>query len=295
VIADSTIAIVGLGLMGGSLARAVSARGARVLGYDQNVAHLDQAMRDGVVHEALDRDLNGMAAADVVVLALPVDATCRTLPTLARRATTTQLLMDLASTKRSVVACAESAGVGVRFVGAHPLTGSHRSGWSAGRASLFDSARVFLCPTSRTVPEALQLAELFWRELHAHTEALDPYEHDEEMAWSSHLPHIMSSALAVTLRDAGIPRSALGPGGRDVTRLAGSSTAMWSAIAADNADAIVQALAAYEAQLRAFREAIASRGDEMTRTLLDAGREWFDGEVGGETQKRDERKRPDRS
>jgi len=283
VIADSTIAVVGLGLMGGSLARAVSARGARVLGYDQNGAHLDHALRDGVVHEALERDLKGMEAADVVVLALPVDATCRTLPVLARRAATARLLMDLASTKRSVVACAESAGVGEQFVGAHPLTGSHRSGWSAGRASLFESARVFLCPTSRTTPAAVLLAEQFWRELHAHTEALDPCDHDEEMAWSSHLPHLMSSALAVTLRDAGIPRSALGPGGRDMTRLAGSSTAMWSAIAADNADAIVQALSAYEAQLRALREAIATRGEEKTRTLLDEGREWFDGEMGGET------------
>lgn len=276
-IADSTLAIVGLGLMGGSLARAAATRGARVLGYDRNVEHLEHALRDGAVHAALDRDLNGIEDADVVVLALPVDATCATLPLLARRAPNATLLMDLASTKRSVVACAEAAGVGERFVGAHPLTGSHRSGWSAGRASLFESAQVFLCPTSRTTEQALRLAEQFWRELHAHTEALDACTHDEELAWSSHLPHIMASALAVTLDDAGIPRSALGPGGRDVTRLAGSSTAMWSAIAADNADAIVHALMAYEAQLRIFREAIVSRNSEMTRTLLDAGREWFDG------------------
>ncbi len=274
-IADSTIAIVGLGLMGGSLARAVSARGARVLGYDRNAEHLDQAMREGVVHAALGDDLAGLEDADVVVLGLPVDATCRMLPLLARRATRARLLMDLASTKRSVVACAESAGVGERFVGAHPLTGSHLSGFSAARGSLFEGARVFLCPTATTSAVALRLAEQLWSSLHACTEALDARVHDDEMAWSSHLPHIVASALAATLDEAGISRSALGPGGRDMTRLAGSSTDVWGAIVADNASAITSALLAYEGRLRAFREAIAGRDVAATRVLLEAGREWF--------------------
>lgn len=275
-IADSTIAIVGLGLMGGSLARAVSARGARVLGYDRNAEHLDQAMREGVVHAALGDDLAGLEDADVVVLGLPVDATCRMLPLLARRATRARLLMDLASTKRSVVACAESAGVGDRFVGAHPLAGSHRSGWSAAHDSLFDGARIFLCPTSGTTAAALRLAEQLWSSLDACTEALDAREHDIEMAWSSHLPHVIASALAGTLDDAGIARSALGPGGRDMTRLAGSSTDMWSAIVADNAEAITTALLAYEGRLRALRDAIATRDEPTTRALFDAGRAWFE-------------------
>ena len=273
---DSTIAIIGLGLMGGSLARAVAARGARVLGHDGNIEHLEQAMREGVVHAALGRDLTGLEDADVVVLALPVDATCHALPQVAARATKARLLMDLASTKRSVVRCAESAGAGERFVGAHPLAGSHRSGWSAARASLFDGARVFLCPTARTTPDALRLAEQLWQQLHAHTEALDACTHDDEMAWCSHLPHFVSSALASTLEEAGIPRAALGSGGRDMTRLAGSSTAMWSAIAADNAEAITAALLAYEERLRTFREAIASRDAVATRALLESGRQWFE-------------------
>jgi prephenate dehydrogenase len=276
VIADSRIAIIGLGLMGGSLARAVASRGAQVLAYDRNAEHLEQAIQAGVVHRALDHDLSGLAEADVVVLALPVDATCLALPVLARQATKARLLMDLASTKRSVVACAESAGVGERFVGAHPLTGSHRSGFGAAREALFTDARVFLCRTALTSAAALRMAERFWSALGARTEARDACVHDEEMSWSSHLPHIMASALACTLRDAGIPRTALGPGGRDMTRLAGSSTAMWSAIASDNAEAITRALLAYEETLRAFREAIAARDGPATRSLLDAGREWFE-------------------
>lgn len=275
-IADSTIAVVGLGLMGGSLAQAVATRGARVLGYDRNADYLDQAMREGAVHVALGRDLGGLEDADVVVLALPVDATCLAMPMLARRATKARLLMDLASTKRSVVACAESAGVGERFVGAHPLAGSHRSGFGAARGSLFERARVFLCPTSSTSTAALRLAEQLWRSLDARTEALDARDHDDEMAWTSHLPHVVASALAGALGEAGIARSALGPGGRDMTRLAGSSTDVWGAIVADNASAIVPALEAFEARLRALRAAIATRDDSATRELLDAGRRWFE-------------------
>jgi prephenate dehydrogenase len=276
VIADSTIAVVGLGLMGGSFARAVALRGARVVAYDRNAEHLEQAMRDGVVSASLDRDLGGLEEADVVILALPVDVTCLTLPVLARRATKAQLLMDLASTKRSVVSCAEAAGVGDRFVGAHPLAGSHRSGWTAARASLFDEARVFLCPTPTTSQMALRMAEQLWHALRARTVALDAEAHDIEMAWCSHLPHFVASALAATLTDAGLPRSALGSGGRDMTRLAGSSTAMWAAIAADNAEAITEALSSFEERLRELRAAITCRDATRTRALLERGRDWFE-------------------
>jgi prephenate dehydrogenase len=202
------------------------------------------------------------------------------LPRLAPRLARARLVMDVASTKRTIVAAAEKTGIGTRYVGAHPLTGSHRSGWGASRASLFEDARVFLCPTAATTPATLQLAESFWRELRAGTELLDAARHDDEMAWRSHLPHLLSSALAVTLRDAGVRRSALGPGGRDMTRLAGGSAAMWSAIVTDNASAIAEAIAACEEQLRALRQALRQGDVETTRAFLQAGSDWFDGEPG---------------
>ena len=206
------VAIVGLGLIGGSLARALAARDVRVLGYDSAPDSLDAAEGEGIVQERLGAQLDGIETADVVVIALPVDATLAALPRMAPRLGESRLVMDVASTKRSIVAAAESAGIGARFIGAHPLTGSHRSGWRASRATLFDEARVFLCPTSTSTPDALQLAETFWRGLRAGVEVLDAATHDEQMAWRSHLPHVLSVALALTLRDAGIQRSALGPG-----------------------------------------------------------------------------------
>ena len=277
-IPDTRIAVIGLGLMGGSVARALHVRGARVLGYDRDGTQLDAAMREGVVHEALGSDLSGLASAEVVVLGLPVDATIAMLPCVAARLRDARLVMDLGSTKRSIVAAAEAAGVGARFVGSHPLTGSHRSGWGASRGSLFEDARVFLCPAPGTTPATLQLAESFWRELRAGVEVIDAAEHDDQMAWRSHLPHLLSSALAVTLRDAGVRRSALGPGGRDMTRLAGGAPSMWSPIVDDNAQAIVEALGACETRLRAFREALVAGDRVATRHFLESGVEWFDGE-----------------
>jgi prephenate dehydrogenase len=277
-IPDTRIAVIGLGLMGGSIARALHVRGVRVLGYDRDGTQLDAAVREGVVHEPMSSELEGIASAEVVILALPVDATITMLRCIAPRADGARLVMDVASTKGSIVAAADDCGIGSRFVGAHPLTGSHRRGWGASRASLFEDARVFLCPTRNTSPEALELATSLWRELRAGVELLDAAVHDEQMAWRSHLPHILSSALAVTLRDAGVRRSALGPGGRDMTRLAGGSTTMWSPIVADNASAIADALRACEARLRAFRESL-ERGDgEATNAFLLSAVEWFDGE-----------------
>ena len=271
------VAIVGLGLIGGSLARALAERDVRVLGYDSAPDSLDAAEGEGIVHQRLGAQLAGIEAADVVVLALPVDATLALLPRLAPRLARTRLVMDVASTKRSIVAAAEGAGLGARFVGAHPLTGSHRSGWRASRAGLFDEARVFLCPTSTTEAGVLQLAEDFWRGLRAGVEVLDAAIHDEQMAWRSHLPHVLSTALALTLRDMGIQRSALGPGGRDMTRLAGGSPSLWMSIVEDNGTSLAAAVGAMEERLRVFRVSLEHHDSTATHEFLANAREWFDG------------------
>ena len=136
-IPDTRVAVIGLGLMGGSLARALAARGVRVLGYDSNWDHLAAAVREGVVHEELDSGLAGLETAEVVLLAVPVSATVSLLSRIAPWVRTARLIMDVASTKRTIIAAAETAGIGACYVGAHPLTGSHRSGWGASRASGF--------------------------------------------------------------------------------------------------------------------------------------------------------------
>jgi prephenate dehydrogenase len=271
------VSVVGLGLMGGSLARALAARGVEVVGYDRDDDSLRAAVAEGIVHEPLDDTLAGVERSEVVVLATPVGTTAALLTKLAPRLAAPALVMDVASTKRTIIAAAEAAGLGPRYVGAHPLTGSHRSGWGASRASLFEEARVFLCPSATTTPQALRLAESFWRSLRAGVEVLDAAVHDEQMAWRSHLPQAVSTTLALTLRQANVSRSALGPGGRDVTRLAGGDPDLWTGIMGDNAPAILEALAAMEEQIRLFRERLAA-GEDGVRECFADGRDWFDGE-----------------
>ena len=261
------VSVVGLGLIGGSLARALAARGVWVIGYDRDRSSLDAAVTEGIVHEALDDTLTGVERADVVVLATPVAATANLLTRLGNRLTGPSLIMDVASTKKRIVAAAEAAGLGPRYVGAHPLTGSHRSGWGASRAGLFDEARVFLCPSPSTTPETLR----------AGVEVLDAAAHDEQMAWRSHLPQMVSTALALTLRQANVSRSALGPGGRDMTRLAGGDPDLWTGIVGDNAPAILEALDAMVDQLRLVRERLAA-GEDGVRECFADGRDWFDGQ-----------------
>jgi prephenate dehydrogenase len=123
----------------------------------------------------------------------------------------------------------------------------------------------------------LRLAESFWRSLRAGVEVLDAETHDAQMAWRSHLPQAVSTALALTLRQANVPRSALGPGGRDMTRLAGGDPDLWTGIVGDNAPAILEALAAMEVQLHLFRERLAAGEDGVRECFVD-GRDWFDGE-----------------
>ena len=135
-------AVIGLGLIGGSLARELAARGTRVSAYDHDASQLDAAMRDGVVSAALDASLAGLSACQLVVVALPVDAAVEILRRVAKHARGARLVTDVGSTKGSVIREAESLRFAERFVGSHPMAGDHRSGWAASREGLFVAAPV---------------------------------------------------------------------------------------------------------------------------------------------------------
>jgi prephenate dehydrogenase len=269
-------AIIGLGLVGGSLARDLAAQGVRVSAYDVNTEHLVGACRDGVVHKMLDETLNDLGDSDVVIVAVPVDAAIHVLRQLAPHAANAKLITDVGSTKAKIVATASEIGLGDRFVGSHPMAGGHRSGWSASRGGLFAEAPVYLCPTPEVTGDARQLADYFWRLTGARPSWMDADHHDRQLAWTSHLPHVVSTALALALSRAEVGRSDLGPGGRDITRLAGSSPDVWTAILRDNAAAIDSALAAAEAEIATFRQALARSDADALHERFSAARLWFD-------------------
>ena len=267
-----TAAIIGLGLIGGSLARDLTARGVRVFALDRDNGALRAAMEEGIAEPALWDE-----PVDVIILALPVRAALEVLPRVVGKMDGVRLVTDAGSTKRSIVSAAEALGIGDRFVGSHPLAGNHRSGWDASRAGLFSGARVFLSATPSTSDEAMRLANALWTMAGARPEAVDAAEHDRRLAWTSHLPQLVSSALGAALAEQGIARAELGPGGRDVTRLAGSSPEMWADIAADNADELVPALRAVEEQLRTLRHRIEHGYHAPLRDLLAQARKWHGG------------------
>jgi prephenate dehydrogenase len=269
------VAIVGLGFVGGSLARDLARRGTTVLGFDRSEAVLRAARRSGVVTRALDATLAGVAGADVFVLAVPVTDAPRLLLAARPHLKNVGLITDVGSTKRSLVRAAERLGLGARFVGAHPLAGGHRSGWAASRAGLFHGAQVLLCPSFITVPESVERARAFWRSVGAEPALMEADEHDARMALLSHLPQVTSTLLAALLAEARIRREDLGPGGRDATRLAGSSPAMWTAIALDNAAHVTRAIAACERKLATVRRAIRRRDAAAVNAFFEAGNRWF--------------------
>jgi prephenate dehydrogenase len=272
-----SVAIVGLGLIGGSLARDLAGQGIRVLGWDADADALRAAVAEGVVHYPLSEDLADVDQADAVVLAVPVLAAANVLRRLKPHLGGVRLITDVGSTKSSIVRAAQELGLGTRFVGSHPLAGDHRSGWEASRTGLFDGARVFLCRTRSTGDEAMRLAAALWTGVGGRPEEMDADRHDVRLAWTSHLPQLVSTALALSIYQTGTPRTELGPGGRDVTRLAGSDPDVWIDIVIDNADALSSALAMMAGRLAGLQRAILSGDRDDLRRLFTRAREWHGG------------------
>jgi prephenate dehydrogenase len=270
-------AVIGLGLVGGSIARDLAARGVSVSAYDADATHLAAAIRTNVIQSALDETLSGVQAADIVIIATPVDAAPSVLQRIAPLARRARLFMDVGSTKSRIVAAAQQLGVGNRFIGAHPMAGDHRSGWNASRAGLFIDAPVYLCPPRDATADSMDLARAFWIELGARPERMSAEQHDQKLAWTSHLPHMVSMTLALALARAGVERSDLGPGGRDVTRLAGSSPEMWTAIALENASALERALRQTEREIATLCASIRRADQSDLRGRFEAARAWYEG------------------
>jgi len=263
-----TVAIVGLGLIGGSLARDLAARGVRVLAFDNNAAALRGAVEEGVVAAALPQPIGNLEAVDVLVIATPVDVATGILVETAVRLPPHAIITDVCSTKHTLERAAIELGLGSRFVGGHPLAGDVCSGWTASREGLFAGAPVYLCPTPQTGDDAMRVVRELWAGIGAVPEIMAAADHDHLLASTSHLPQFTATALARVLKGAGIPFSRLGPGGRDMTRLAGSSSEVWTAIALDNRLAITSAVRRLEAELVRLRSALEAQDAEAVRRFL---------------------------
>lgn len=257
------LVVVGLGLIGGSFAKGLRERGLcrEVVGVDLDAESRRLAVQLGVV----DRCESDLAAAcqgaDVIQLAVPILAMERVLAQLAALDLGNAVLTDVGSAKGNVVRAARLAfsGKAVRLVPGHPIAGSEQSGVEAANAELFRRHKVILTPCEHSDEAALALVEGLWRELGADVEAMEVEHHDQVLAATSHLPHLLAFTLVDSLakrsENLEIFRYAAG-GFRDFTRIAGSDPVMWHDIFLANREAVLRTLDTFRDDLDALRDAV---------------------------------------
>lgn len=273
----SHLAIVGLGLMGGSMALALRPHVDRITGIDPSPDTRDYACRAGMVDVATDDLKAGVSEADVVVLAAPV----RAILTMVRNRIgaylrMNTLLIDIGSTKEDICNAMGVLPIGVQAVGGHPMTGKEQSGCEASEATLFLNRPFVLCPTRRTTPAARLRALGFVEALGAVAIEMDAHRHDRVVAAISHLPYLLSAALVATVAqeaDADDAVWALAAGGfRDMSRLAGQDVRMMGDILSTNTQAVATLLAYFRMQLAMMEAMLISQDEQKLAERLTPAR-----------------------
>jgi prephenate dehydrogenase len=261
-----TVAIVGVGLIGGSIGLALRSRelASGVIGVGRDQATLDLAVRLGAIDRGTTDLEAGVAEADVVVVCTPVSRIAEDVRRAAEAAPGHVLVTDAGSSKRQIVEAVErqphSAAV---FVGAHPVAGSERRGVNHARADLFEDRVCVLTPTARTRPDRGRRAHGFWASLGCRVLEMAPAEHDEVLAYTSHLPHALAAALASSVPADWLPLAA--GAYRDCTRVAAADTGLWTAIFRDNRGPLLKALGTVQECLDAFKYALMTDDEEAIR------------------------------
>ncbi|MFM9982336.1 MAG: prephenate dehydrogenase [Burkholderiales bacterium] len=283
------VAVIGVGLIGGSFALGLKAKGAcrTVIGVGRDPANMQVALERGIVDEVQTDAAVAVKGADLVLVATPVAQFpalfARILPSLSPDA----LVMDAGSTKQDVVAAARAA-LGARiaqFVPAHPIAGAEHSGAAAAKADLFNGKRVVLAPLAENATTSVEAVAAAWEACGARTFRMSPAEHDAVFAAVSHLPHVLAYALVHEFAGRGNSAQLFGyaaGGFRDFTRIASSHPEMWRDICTANREALLVELDRYIAKLHALREPIAA-GDgaaleQVFQEARSARNRWLAGE-----------------
>ena len=267
------LAIVGVGLLGGSLAKAARAHGIarQIVGVGRDPGRLQPAVRDGTLDRITTDVAEGVVGADRIVLAAPVLANEALLARVWPAAPAGAVVTDVGSTKAGIVAAAErlaAAGPGVQFVGSHPMAGSERSGYGEARADLFAGATVVVTPTETSAPAAVKGVTELWAALGARVVTLDPATHDRAVAAISHLPHVVAWALVdAVVRFEPDALAIAARGFKDTTRIAASDPEVWREILLDNRAAVTAGVAAFRRALDDLEGLMAS-GDGAALTAF---------------------------
>lgn len=260
------VSIIGVGLIGGSLGMAIKKRklAHEVHGFSQSQSTLGQALK----LQALDRvstDIRHVVAqADIVIVATPVKTIVSLLEAIDKHVRRGCVVTDVGSSKAYIVDAAQKLSNPPFFVGGHPLAGSERKGVAHGHADLFENSECILTPTAVTHKVALDRVRQLWTAVGARVKEMDPGQHDEALAFISHLPHLAAFGLINALPQELVHMAPQGL--KDTTRIASSSPEMWSDIALTNVKPVLKALDEYVRALSSIRKAII---DEDAKNLIE--------------------------
>jgi len=269
-----TVAIVGVGLIGGSIGLALRQRNLaqKIIGVGRRQASLDIARKVGAIDHGVTSLANGVAQAQLIIIATPVDTIAERVVQVAAICPPTSLITDVGSTKEAIVAAVDaglaSRRSGPRFVGSHPLAGDHRTGPEHARADLFDGRTVVVTPTELTRTAAMTEVSGFWQAMGAIVQSMPPARHDAALAITSHLPHLAAVALTATTPNEFLHLTA--SGWRDTTRIAGGDPKLWQAILTTNRQHVLDALDVMGQTLGNIRESLEQGDYESLLSILEA-------------------------
>ncbi len=267
------VAIVGTGLIGGSMAIALREKGlaSRIVGVEAHEVHASRALERGLV-DAVQPLADAVAGAQLVILAVPVAEVTRILPGVLDLVDR-QVVMDVGSTKSGILDAAEGHAQRGRFVASHPMWGTEYSGPDAAVAGAFAGKASVICNREATDADAIALVEELYRQLGMHLVYMDAAAHDIHVAYVSHIAHITSFALANTVLEKEREEDAifeLASGGFESTvRLAKSNPATWASIFLQNRDNVLDVLNEHISQLRKFKACLEKENEDYLLELMN--------------------------
>ncbi len=269
------IAVIGLGLLGGSLCRALKKReGVGISAFGRDESRLKPAMDDGVIDRAGPMEQLDLSGSDLVVVSVPVTASISVIRNILVRPDLgpDAIVIDVGSVKGSLCRGIEDIPGAARFIGCHPMVGSEKMGYRHSSGSLYENAWVIITPANGNNNEDIERIGRFWRELGARTVIVEPETHDLLVAYTSHLPHIIScvtvEALMKFLDESGIDRDItpfIGQGFRDVTRVAAGSPDMWREILENNSVHIADAARSSLEGMERLLELLLEKNSDMEK------------------------------
>jgi len=269
-----TVAIVGVGLIGGSIAMALKGRGTArsVIGVGRSASRLQEARDRGIIDEGLLELSVAAYRSDLLVFCTPVDRIAAGVREAAAACRPGTLITDAGSVKGSICRdLSEELPSGVEFVGAHPLAGSEKQGFEFAEATLFEDRVCVVTPVTTTSPRALERVSSFWKSLGATLVEMPPEAHDRSLGETSHLPHLVAAALAATLQSGN--RALAASGFRDTTRIASGDPDLWSAILLANRGEVLASLTRFGESLERLRVALEERDSRALTDVLRSAKE----------------------